>query len=74
MRFPGNCLLVALAAKALAPRRVRLRTLRNRRGRVHFYWERDGERFEFYTPGASQSGYLRNALRLGTVRRIGDAR
>lgn len=62
MRFPGNCLLVALAAKALAPRRV------------HFYWERDGERFEFYTPGASQWGFLRRAFRLGTVRRIGDAR
>ena len=74
MRFPGNCLLVALAAKLLAPRRVRLRTLRNRRGRVHVYWERDGERFEFYTPGASSCGYLRNTLRLGTVRRIGDAR
>lgn len=74
MRFPGNCLLAALAAKLLAPRAVRIRRTRDRRGNLHFYWERDGERFEFYTPGASQWGLLRRAFRLGTVRRIGDAR
>ena len=74
MRLPGNCLLAALVAKALAPRRVRIRKTRDRRGNLHFYWERDGERFEFYTKGASQWGLLRRAFRLGTVRRIGGAR
>lgn len=70
-RFPGNCLLAALAAKLRAPREVRIRTLRNRAGRLHFYWERDGRRFEFYTPGASRGSYVRNAVRLGVVREIG---
>lgn len=74
MRFPGNCLLVALAAKLAAPRQVRLGVMRNRAGRLHVYWVRAGERFEFYTPGASRCGYLRNALRLGTIRRIGGPR
>lgn len=74
MIFPGNCLLVALCAKACSPRRVRVVTMRNRAGRVHFMWERDGDLFEFYTPGASRSSYLRNALRFGEVRRVRSAR
>lgn len=74
VRFPGNCLLVALAAKLAAPRQVRIGMLRNRAGRLHFYWVRGGHRFEFYTPGASGCSYLRNALRLGTVRQIGGPR
>jgi hypothetical protein len=71
-RFPGNCLMVALAAWLLAPRTTRIRAMRNRAGRWHVYWEMRGQRFEFYTPGASSCGYLRNALRLGQVRRIGN--
>ena len=71
MRIPGNCLIAALIAKGIAPRRTRLRYLRNRCGRLHFYWERDGRRFEFYTQGASRASYLRNAIRLGEVREIG---
>ncbi len=74
MVVPGNCLLAALFAKACAPRRVRVVTVRNRAGRVHFMWERDGDLFEFYTPGASRCSYLRNALRLGEVRRVRSAR
>jgi len=70
MAVPGNCLLAALCAKACAPRRVRVVTMRNRAGRVHFMWERDGELFEFYTPGASRCSYLRNALRMGEIRRV----
>jgi len=69
--FPGNCLVVAVAAKVMSPKQVRLRTTRNRAGRLHFMWERDGELFEFYTPGASRCSYLRNSLRLGAIRRVG---
>lgn len=74
MIVPGNCLLAALCAKACAPRRVRVVTVRNRAGRMHFMWERDGVLFEFYTPGASRCSYLRNALRLGEIRRVRSAR
>jgi hypothetical protein len=68
VRFPGNCLLVALAAWA---RGHRLYRMRNRSGRWHFYWtHRDtGQAFEFYTKGASRRSYLRNALTIGEVRR-----
>lgn len=69
MRFPGNCLLVALAASA---RGHHLHRMRNRSGRWHFYWtHRDGggQAFEFYTKGASRRSYLRNAITLGEIRR-----
>jgi hypothetical protein len=72
MRFPGNCAVVALAAFLLHPMSTRLRAVRNRGGRWHLYWVRNGRRFEFHTPGASRCGYLRNAIRLGTVREIGQ--
>ena len=71
MRFPGNCVLVAVGAWLLAPRRTRLYAVRNPAGRWHLGFMRDGRRFEFYTPGASRCSYLRNALRLGEVRRVG---
>lgn len=71
LRFPGNCLLVAVCAWLLALTRTRLHRSRNKRGRWHVYFERDGQCFEFYTPGASRCSYLRNALRLGTIRHIG---
>ena len=73
MLIPSNCLLAALCAKALSPRTVRITSIRNRAGRIHFMWERDGQTFEFYTPGASRCTYLRNALRLGRVRRVGSS-
>lgn len=66
MRFPGNCLIVALVCGGL-----RIRVMRNRRGRLHFYWvDRNGSAWEFYTKGASAHGYLRNALRIGEIRRV----
>jgi len=70
-RFPGNCVAVSVCAWLLAPRRTRLCASRNRAGRWHVSFERDGQRFEFYTPGASRCSYLRNALRLGEIRRVG---
>jgi hypothetical protein len=64
MRFPGNCFLVALLCGG-----SNVRLMRNRRGRVHFYWVRsDGQAYEFYKKGASQRGYLRNALYVGEIR------
>ncbi len=70
MKFPANCLVVALAAKVAHPSRVKIRTMRNRSGRIHFMWERDGQVFEFRTPGASRCTYLRNSLRMGEIHRV----
>lgn len=70
MRFPGNCVLVAFAAWSVHPRNTRIKVTRNRAGRFHIYWERDGRRFEFYTPGASNCSYLRNLVRVGSIREI----
>lgn len=69
MKFPGNCLLVALVM-GLRPGR-RIRVMRNRGGRLHFFWthKATGEAFEFYTKGASRRSYLRNAITMGEVRR-----
>lgn len=67
MRFPGNCLVVALVHCAAGGS---LRSMRNRTGRMHFYWvDGRGLAHEFYTKGASRRGYLRNALTLGEVKR-----
>lgn len=66
-RFPANCLLVALAGALLT--RGSIATLRNRTGRLHWFWrDRSGRAWEFYTAGASRRTYLRNALTLGEVR------
>lgn|GEM_PF-4109864 len=72
MKIVGNCLIVALAAKVLAPHRVRILTIRNRAGRIHFLWEKDGVPYEFYTAGASRASYLRNSLRIGEIRQVGS--
>ena len=64
----GNCLVCAIAAWIVAPRTTRIRALRNKRRRWHFYWVRDGKRYEFHAPGRSTKGYLRNTLYLGQVR------
>lgn len=66
-RFPGNCLIVAAV---MGLRGYEVRTMRNRSGRLHFYWrDEEGRAFEFYTKGASRRSYLRNALTLGEIRR-----
>lgn len=68
MRFPGNCVIAALIAGMAG---ARIRTVRNRTGRIHFYWLNEaGEAWEFYTKGASRRSYLRNALTLGEIRRV----
>lgn len=68
MRFPGNCLIVALTFAALPGNR--LRTKRNRMGRLHFFWtDKRGRSWEFYKKGAGSKTYIENALYLGEVRR-----
>ena len=68
MRFPGNCLVVALIA-SLRPGN-RMYRCRNRTGRLHFFWvDRKGRAWEFYTKGASQRPYWRNALTIGEIQR-----
>ena len=69
-RFPGNCLCVALVAWIAAPLRTRIRLVRNRAGRWHVAWERDGRRFEFYARGRSRLGYLRNLLYVGQIKEV----
>jgi hypothetical protein len=68
MKFPGNCLLVSLIASSLPGNR--LRTKRNRMGRLHFYWQdRNGHSWEFYKRGASGLTYLQNSLYIGEIKR-----
>lgn len=66
----GNCLLCALVAWASKPRATRIHAMRNRRRRWHFYWTRDGKRYEFHAPGRSAKSYLRNAIYRGQVRKF----
>lgn len=46
-RFPGNCLVVALVAWLMHPLSTRVRRMRNRVGRWHWYWVRGGAAYEF---------------------------
>lgn len=69
--MPGNCIVAALVAWALAPTRTRIRRMRNRVGRWHWYWVRDGQAWEFHAPCRSRLPYWRNALYLGVPRRMG---
>lgn len=63
----SNCLFHALWYGGL----TRIRTLRNRSGRVHFYWvDKDGLAHEFYAKGASRRSYWRNSLYRGTSERV----
>jgi hypothetical protein len=69
VKFPGNCLVVSMAM-ACAPG-SRLRTKRNRMGRLHFYWQTsDGRTWEFYKRGASGKNYLQNALYVGEIKEV----
>lgn len=44
--------------------------MRNRTGRLHFYWVMaEGRAWEFYGQGASRRGYLGNAVYFGQIRR-----
>lgn len=65
--IPGNCLLMAMLACLFG---YRFASMRNRTGRLHFFW-RDGEgrAFEFYKAGASRRTYLQNAFYFGSIKR-----
>ena len=66
MRFPANCLAVALLRG-----HVRTRAMRNRAGRLHYFWrDRDGLAWEFYAPCRSRRSYLANLLYVGQVERM----
>lgn len=67
----GNCVLCALAAWVKRPLTTRLVMRRNRCGRWHVMWRRDGALFEFYAPGRSGKTYCQNLLYRGVVRKIG---
>ena len=69
MKLPGNCLIVSLIMAAIPGNK--LRTKRNRMGRMHFYWQdRQGRSWEFYKRGASGRTYLQNSFYLGEIKRI----
>ncbi len=70
MKYPGNCLVVALIAWAMAPNATRVRFVRNRHRRWRCIWERGGERFEFHAPGRAARPYWENILYLGEARKI----
>lgn len=68
MKFPANCLVVALVASLRHGSKFRME--RNRKGRWHFFWtDRYGFSWEFYCKGASSKSYLQNALYIGEIRR-----
>ena len=68
MRFPGNCLCVALVASLRLGSRFRMK--RNRLGRWHFFWtDRRGYSWEFYKKGSSGRTYIQNALYVGEIKR-----
>lgn len=64
----GNCLVVAVGAWLREPGRVRLCAQRNKAGRWHIFWQRDGRNHEFYAPGRSQRTYLQNIIYRGRIR------
>lgn len=67
MRFPANCLVVALIAAAAG---CSVHCMRNRSGRRHWFWrDGNGRAFEFYRKGASRLSYLQLSVYLGEVRR-----
>jgi hypothetical protein len=69
MRFPANCLVVAIVASCR--RGSSLWCGRNKSGRLHFFWrDAAGRSWEFYTKGASTRSYLRNALTIGEIKRM----
>lgn len=65
MRFPANCLIVALVFGGL-----RMRGQRVADNTVHFYWrDRHGLAWNFTAPNREGRGYLGNALYLGSIQR-----
>jgi hypothetical protein len=70
MKFPGNCLLIAILASC-KPGNV-LQWKRNASGRMHVYWkDQYGHAWEFYKKGASKRTYLQNAFYVGEIKRVG---
>ncbi|AMB48283.1 hypothetical protein [Methylobacterium sp. AMS5] len=66
MRFPANCILVALVCGG-----TRMRFQRNRFGRYHAFWRtRDGLAWNFTARDRARRGYLANALYLGSIKRL----
>lgn len=66
MRFPANCLVVAVIASLLPGRKFC--TKRNQKGRLHFFWkDRKGKAWRFYQRGAGNRSYLRNSLYIGEI-------
>lgn len=69
MRFPGNCLVVALVAGLRPSNRVHM--ARNAWGRWHWYWtDSNGVSWRFYRPQSGRRSYLRNSLYIGEIKRV----
>lgn len=65
----SNCLCFALWQWIQNPA-IKIRTMRNSRGRLHVYWIEQGRKFEFYGPGASRRPYWKNILYAGYRKEI----
>lgn len=67
MRFPANCVVVALIAVVAG---CSAHSMRNRYGRLHFFWRNHrGEAFEFSRPGIEKRPYWQQVIYLGEIRR-----
>lgn len=68
MRFPANCVIVAIAMWLAHPLATGIRFVRNPRGRWHCIWLRSSRAYEFYAPGRTHRPYWQNLLYVGYIR------
>lgn len=49
---------------------IKIKTIRNRCGRLHWIWIKDGKSYEFYAQGRASKPYWQNLLYFGEVREV----
>lgn len=67
----SNCLLAALWEWSKSPTRVKVMRVKNRRGRIHFVWTKDGSTYEWWAKGRTAKSYISNLWYKGEVKRVG---
>ncbi len=66
----SNCAIEALKAWWASPD-VRIRVVRNKRGKLHVQWTEHGQVWEYYAKGASQFGFFKRLAYRGRVVMVG---
>lgn len=70
MKTISGCLWMAVYHKLKDWNGVKIKTIRNRCGRLHWIWIKDGKCYEFYAQGRASKPYWQNLLYFGEVREI----